>query len=130
MIRRRLLAHFSNAPGAFYVVRGKTCTAVPGLIASDGNGCFFANQPRTAAEFDHALGLVIESEGSVRYAGTGRKILGRLKEANAADACDMATMPDLRESLPARVSAWLIARIPASWLLAFGKTVAAKIRAR
>ncbi len=130
MIRRRLLAHFANAPGAFYVVRGKTCTAVPGLIESDGDGCFFANQPHTAVEFDRAIESVVDAGGSVRYAGTGRKILDRLKEANAADACDMATMPDLRESLPARASGWLIARIPASWLLAFGKRVAARIQAR
>lgn len=106
MIRRKYLADERNAPGPFYVRSGDD----------------FVRQPDAPAEIDQAIEAVAaDRTGNLRYAGTDRRIIARIRDARNAPAgqgvpCDALELEEAAGSAPARALAWLMGAIPASWL--------------
>lgn len=89
--------HPLNAVGDFYVLDGE-CIAcqspeadAPDLIGhvEENYHCFFRRQPETPEELERAIRAVANGCcGGVRYGGTNSKVLQRLAELRASDACD------------------------------------------
>jgi hypothetical protein len=97
MAQRRLpIAHSKNAAGPFYVEDG-CCTkcGVPDAIAPDlfeydrTPQCYVRRQPESADELERMLTVVWSQElGCIRYRGSDERILQRLADAGAMEACD------------------------------------------
>lgn len=93
------------------------------------DGGRFLRQPE-ANEIDRVIRAAQQSNGAIRYAGEDSGVLKRFRRAGLEELCDAPALRDWREGPAARAFGWGIARIPASWLRAFGKVVAGRIQAR